>query len=135
MVNKKIYDSPTNGNKCTAAQFLAETMMHRKAKAAKVILPNKFWNLEDYKRDFKGQLFKANTLVKLYDMAAIVRALGTKDGSFMTSLHNPNLIPIIERCQLELKELAESEGVETVDPKDFEQKKTFGKESLRSKLD
>ena len=107
----------------------------RKAKAAKVVLPDKFWNLEEYKRDFKGQLFKANTLVKLYDMPAIIKAIGTNDGKHMTSLHNPNLIPIIERCQIEIKALAEKEEAQTVDPKDFKPAKQMGKKSLRSKLD
>ena len=72
------YESRFDGGWLAPAQFLAEGMVARQARAKKTVLPMKFWNDDRYKRAFMVQLRLATSLLKIYDFEAIIRVLRSK---------------------------------------------------------
>ena len=64
-INK--YKSPSTGDFCTPAQYIAEIICQRCAKHEKVgTLPYKFWNLPKWKKIYIRQVSLANKLIKEY---------------------------------------------------------------------
>jgi phosphate uptake regulator len=60
----------------TPANYIAEIMCQRKAEIDNSgSLPKKYWNLPQYKNHYKSQLTKASSLLKTYDVLAVVRAI------------------------------------------------------------
>lgn len=61
------YRSPSTGDYCTGAQYLAEIICQRCADRDKVgTLPYKFWNLPKWNKLYVRQVGLANKLVKKY---------------------------------------------------------------------
>jgi len=89
----------SDDKKVTAAQYLAELMCERQAEKNKKELPKRFWNLPHWTKKFKSQLFAAYGLLKLYDEAAIIRALKSKEARYIYSLRAPTLDDIIKEQQ------------------------------------
>ncbi len=71
----KVYPSIYCDEKLTAAQYLAERMCERVAKKEGKELFPKFWSSPIWKKTFMQQLFAANSLLKLYGEAVIIKAL------------------------------------------------------------
>lgn len=84
--DKHPYKSRFGAGYVTAAQFLAEGIIDRKARKGGVSLPARFWQLDKYKREFALQVRHALGLLKIYPAEAIIAALRTKEGGNAWSL-------------------------------------------------
>lgn len=94
------FESRFGGGWLAANQFLAEGMCARQARRDKVELPARFWDRPRWKRVFLTQLRFANSLLLLYPVEAIIKALRTKEGARAYSLAAPWLDPLIaEECR------------------------------------
>lgn len=99
--DKRRYLSKYSGEEkfVNAAQFIAEIVCEKKARAAKKDLPIKFWNLQEWKAEYRKQLNMAYRLLKTFSAAAILNALRHTNAFAIGSLGNPRLKPIIEQEQ------------------------------------
>ena len=92
--------SPSGGNKCTPAQYLAEIVVSRKIMKKIGYIPEKFWNLPLWSKDYRQQIPTANKILNTYKVEHVLSALNTKECGWIHSLNCPDLIKAIE---LELK--------------------------------
>ena len=92
--------SPSGGNKCTPAQYLAEIVVSRKIMKKIGYIPEKFWNLPLWSKDYRQQIPLANKILNTYKVEHVLSALGSKECNWIYSLAYPDLIKYIE---LELK--------------------------------
>jgi hypothetical protein len=103
------------GGFVTGAQYLAERMCERLARKNKKPLPPKFWNAPEWKRTFLLQLRHAHSLLKVYRVEAVVRALNTPDGKGAYSLGAGWLDAVIRAEQARV-EAAERKAAAAPDP-------------------
>lgn len=134
--NSSKYKSPSTGDYCTTAQYIAELMCQRMAENSNEgSLAYKFWNTEKWKSTFTQQVVLANRLLKNYDERAVIRALRSKRGSKIYSLRFPALADLIRSEQSYLEK--ELSGQKTIDVTSHHSKtvsKPFGKRSEINKL-
>ena len=102
MSKQKFPSRYSSGSFVTAEQYIAELMCERQARRKKLDLPQKFWQIDHWKKPYKIQLIAAQGLLKIYDAKAILNALKAKDGSNIYSLHAPHIDDIIKREQASL---------------------------------
>jgi hypothetical protein len=70
---KSKYKSPSSGEYCTAAQWLAETMCFRMAeKNNEGSLAHKFWNTKKWKKTYSWQVVCANRLIKKFGERTVI---------------------------------------------------------------
>ena len=103
MSKQKFPSRYSSGSFVTAAQYIAELMCERQALRKKLDLPQKFWQIDHWKKPYKIQLIAAQGLLKIYEPKAILNALKARDGSNIYSLHAPHLYDIIKREQKALQ--------------------------------
>lgn len=85
------YRSPSTGDYCTGAQYLAEIICQRCADKDKVgTLPYKFWNLPKWKKLYIRQVGLANKLVGKYG-DEFITFVKSKNGSKILSLGMRNV--------------------------------------------
>ena len=84
------------------AQYLAEYVNARKAKKEKCELPNRYWNLPEWKTEYIRQVTQANALLKSFSIEAIVSALNSKEFNWTYSLMTKGLIDVIQREQAKI---------------------------------
>jgi hypothetical protein len=131
------FQSPSTGEACTSAQYIAEILITRRAKKEKKPLPHKFWNDDNWKKKFKVEMIAINSLLKIYDEMAVVKALESQKGKTIYSIRCPWLDELIEEEQTKLQQTPEIQKdipvkVETTEQKDMG--KTFGKKTNISRL-
>ncbi len=97
------WESRFGGGFISNAQYLAETMCDRMARKEGRELQFHFWNLDLWKRKFLLQVRAANSLLKVYDCFAIIRALKTTEGKRIYSLGAKWLVPIVKLKQEEIR--------------------------------
>ena len=91
------YKSPSTGDYCTGAQYIAEMMCQRMAeKDNEGSLAYKFWNTKKWQKTYQLQVIAANRLVEKYEERAIIAALKSKRGLKIYSLRFPTLKAMIE---------------------------------------
>lgn len=100
--DKRRYKSSFGAEWITGQQLLAEMVVARKAKSKGIDLPLFFWNTTQWKREFLLQLRYANSLTKIYDIVAVLKALKSKAGSSIWSLNAPWLDPLCQEEQAKL---------------------------------
>lgn len=134
--DKSRYKSPSTGEYCTAAQYIAELMCQRMAENENEgSLAYKFWNTEKWNKAYKHQLVLANRLVKNHDERAIIKVLKSNRGRNIFSLRFPNLEEMIKQAEKEVKKLDEKEDViKHEENQTHLKRRRFGKESELSKL-
>ena len=130
------YKSPSTGEYCTAAQYIAELMCQRMAeKNNEGSLAYKFWNTKKWKRTYINQIIRANELVDQYDERAIIKFLNGDRGKRIYSLRFPNIEDMIAQEEMNLKKIENnSEHAEYKDSSKSQPRKPFGKQSSMSKL-
>jgi hypothetical protein len=96
------YQSRYGGGWITAAQWIAELMCERQAKKDGRGLVMKFWLQPQWKKPFAMQLRLANGLMKIYQPAAISRALRSPRGRGAYSLAAGWLDELFAQEQAEL---------------------------------
>ena len=120
------YKSPSTGDYCTGAQYIAEMMCQRMAENSNEgSLAYKFWNTGKWKKTYQLQIIAANRLVDEYDERAIIAALKSKRGQKIYSLRFPSLKEMIEEQVEILKKPASSSATP---------RKPFGQKSNLQKL-
>tara|TARA_R110002051_G_scaffold307810_1_gene379065 strand:+ start:88 stop:528 length:441 start_codon:yes stop_codon:yes gene_type:complete len=134
--DKSKYKSPSTGEYCTAAQYIAEIVCQRQAEKDNVGTPAwKFWNTDKWKKSFTHQIILANRLVKEHDERAIIKALNSARGKSIYSLRFPGLKDIIEKEEKILKRLDAQGPIEVEDVNiNSRPRKPFGSKSTVSKL-
>jgi hypothetical protein len=98
--NKSRYKSPSTGDYCTCAQYIAEIVCGRVAEKENIgTQSHKFWNTPKWRKMYQYQVVLANRLVKKYPEAAVVKAVNSPECKRMYSLRYPSLEPIIQKYQ------------------------------------
>ena len=130
------YKSPSTGEYCTAAQYMAELMCQRMAeKNNEGSLAYKFWNTKKWKKTYINQIIRANELVEIYSARAIVKFLNSDRGKRIYSLRFPNLESMIAEEERKLKKLDKNRtSAEYEDSSQSQPRKPFGKQSDMSRL-
>jgi hypothetical protein len=130
------YKSPSTGDYCTTAQYIAEMMCQRMAENSNEgSLAYKFWNTEKWKKIYTHQIVLANRLIDDHDERAVVKALKSDRGRKIYSLRFPALPDLIKAEEKRLKKLdASVEEVVDLSHDTKNTKKPFGKRSKISKL-
>ena len=131
--NRRFASIYSPGSFVTAAQYLAEYVCGRQARAKHITLPAHFWKtMPEWEKQYLLQLRHANALLKIYEPAAVSAALRSKEGQKVLSLGAKWLDDMIKKEQLLLADVKQGpEGsCETNVPK-----QSFKKKSLKDKLD
>lgn len=100
MSQSKSYVSKVSGRETSAAQFITELVMIRQAAKKGMDLPDKFWNMTEWKLEYKKQIIKANTFLKVYDAKVIIATLFNHKNQWINSLWLPSLSELIEAQQI-----------------------------------
>ena len=88
MSQENNYQSCRGGGNITAAQFVMEHLLLLLAKQKKTTLPEKFWQLDEYKDLWKRHVRSVHARLKEYDAVVITKALRDKRLSRLRSLTN-----------------------------------------------
>lgn len=115
---KSKFKSPSTGDYCTAAQWLAETMCQRVAlKNNEGSLAYKFWNTDKWKKTYAWQVVCANRLINQFCEETVVSFI--RDNTWILSLGIktlPNKLKghhkiILRKQELERKSIENTEEV------------------------
>lgn len=129
------YKSPSTGDYCTGAQYIAEMMCQRMAENSNEgSLAYKFWNTSKWKKTYQLQIIAANRLVDEYDERAIIAVLKSKRGQKIYSLRFPRLKEMIEEQAEILKKQDEAKSVVKPASPSATPRKPFGQKSNLQKL-
>lgn len=120
-------------------QYLAELICEKRAAKRKVSLPWKFWQTDEWKKDFLAQLNHANKLVKEYDVHIIIQALKDRRCYKLESLGARFVLEPIIKELVKAAELRENTKAEQSQPVIQEapsdtRRITKGKKSLLGEL-
>jgi hypothetical protein len=130
----KKYQSPSTNEACTAAQYIAELLITRRARKEKKALPHKFWNQDPWKKKFKIEMIAANSVLKIYDEMAVIKALESQKGKNIYSLRCPWLDELIEEEIRKQQIVPEVKAEIVIETEQKEMAKPFGKKTNISKL-
>lgn len=132
----KKYRSPSTGDFCTAAQYIAEIICQRIADKDKLgTLAYKFWNQDKWKKTYIRQVSLANKLVKEYG-DDFVRFIKSKSGKFIMSL---GMRDIKQRFEKFRKTLDKSDPDDTIEVKkserlEYKPRQSFGSKTLVQRI-
>lgn len=133
----KKYRSPSTGDLCTSAQYIAEIICQRCATHEKAgTLPYKFWNLPKWKKIYIRQVSLANKLIKEYGEEPVIKFVTSSSGKNTISLGARNVKKEIEKIKFILDNAPKHVTIEAieVEKKEFKSRKTFGNKTLINKL-
>ena len=130
------YQSPSTGEYCTCAQYVAEIMCTRMAqKENEGTRAYKFWNTEKWKKTYQHQVVLANRLIKKYSTKAIVRAVNSRELKSVYSLRYPKIESVIQKYQKIIEqEDSQSTIIEVKEDPKSRSGKSFGKVSKMQRL-
>ena len=137
---EKNYKHSTTGQPCDVAQYIAEMMCIRKAESINEGMPaDKLWNTEKWKKEYRSQVTRAYQLLRKFDEQVIISALKSPQGKRIYSLRNKSITKLLqqEAKKFKMRKSAEEKQLplEFKDTSNSKPRKTFGKKSLRSRLD
>lgn len=131
------YRSPSTGDYCTPAQYIAEIICQKQAKQEKVgTLPYKFWNLPKWKKIYIRQVSLANKLINEYGEEAVIKFVKSSAGKNTISLGARNVKKEIEKIKFALDNAPEHDTIEVikVETLQFKTRKSFGNKTLVNRL-
>lgn len=131
------YKSPSTGDFCTTAQYVAEIVCQKQATHEKIgTLPYKFWNLPKWKKIYIRQISLANKLIKEYGEEPVIKFIKSKAGSKTISLGARNVRKDIEKIKIALDNAPEHVTIEVIkiEPLEFKSRKSFGNKTLIQRL-
>ena len=132
---KSNYKSPSTGDYCTCAQYIAEIMCTRMAeKENEGTQAYKFWNTRKWRKTYGYQIVLANRLAKEYPCEAIVKAINSKELKHMYSLGYPGLPKIIQKYQKIIESQKPTETNIIIQEKPKTRTSSFGKKSQLQRL-
>ena len=128
------YRSPSTGDYCTAAQYIAEIICQRIANKEKIgTLAYKFWNQPKWKKTYIRQVSLANKLIKEYG-DDFVRFIKSKSGSKIISL---GMKDIKKKFEMFRSNLTTEKPIEVKEPQEkavFTSRRSFGSKTMFSKI-
>ena len=128
------YRSPSTGDYCTAAQYIAEIICQRIADKDKIgTLAYKFWNQPKWKKTYIRQVSLANKLIKDYG-DDFVRFIKSKSGSRIISLGTKD---IRKKFEMFRSNLTTEKPIEVKEPQEkavFTSRRSFGSKTMFSKI-
>lgn len=132
----KKYRSPSTGEPCTGAQFVAELICQRIANKDKLgTLGYKFWNNPKWKKVYIRQVSLANKFVKEFDEDVFVRFINSRQGKNIYSLGQRNLSSLIKTFEKNmLKNVSTEVSDDIISHKEYKPRKSFGSNTLLEKL-
>ncbi len=77
------------GNKITAAQFITELLLIRRANKEKKILPIEFWKIDNYKKWYQINIIHISRFLKSYNPDDVIRVLLREP--YVLSLRHPKM--------------------------------------------
>ena len=131
------YKSPSTGDFCTPAEYVAELICQKQAKHEKLgTLPYKFWNTPKWKKIYIRQVSLANKLIKEYGEEPVIKFVSSKAGSKTISLGARNVKSEIEKIKISLDNAPKRDTIQTVETSQavFTSRKTFGVKTLIQRL-
>ena len=134
MSQSKTYISTVSGRDTSAAQFITELVISRQAAKKGKDLPDKFWNMSEWKLIYKKQIVKANVFLKVYDAEVIITTLLNHNNRWINSLWLPSLCELIEAQQTIIDRQGHSKILEFNEDTDCHPGKKYGKQSKISKM-
>ena len=133
--DKSKYMSPSTGEYCTCAQYLAEVMCTRMAqKENEGTQAYKFWNTNKWKKTYSYQVILANRLANKYRCAAIVKAINSKELKHVYSLGYPNLEQVIQKYQKIIEQQDAESTTISIQEQPKSRSTSFGKKSRLQRL-
>jgi len=133
----KKYKSPSTGDFCTSAQYVAEIICQRCATHEKAgTLPYKFWNLPKWKKIYIRQVSLANKLIKEYGEEPVIKFVKSSTGKKTISLGARNVKKEIEKIKFALDNAPKSDTIEVIrtESLEFKPRKSFGSKTLINRL-
>jgi hypothetical protein len=130
------YTSPSTGEFCTCAQYVAELMCTRMAQRKNQgTQAYKFWNTDKWKKIYQFQVILANRLISKYSELALVKAVQSRELSRAYSLRHPKVNELVRRHDIQVK-LDDSKIKKDLDVNESAEtrKKSYGKRSKLNKL-
>ena len=130
------YTSPSTGEFCTCAQYVAELMCTRMAQRKNQgTQAYKFWNTDKWKKIYQFQVILSNRLISKYSELALVKAVQSRELSRAYSLRHPKVNEVVRKHDIQVKldaskikkDLDVNESAET-------RKKSYGKRSKLNQL-
>jgi len=98
------YQSPSTGEFCTCAQYIAEIMCTRMAqKDNQGTQAYKFWNTDKWKKAYQHQVVLANRLINKYSERAVSKAINSNELRRAYSLRHPKVDEVVKRYDAEAK--------------------------------
>ena len=131
------YKSPSTGDFCTPAQYVAEIICQRQAKHEKAgILPYKFWNKGKWKNIYIRQIGLANKLIKEFGEDAMMKFLNSKEGFKTISLGARNVKNSLQKYRIELDNAPRHDTIEIVEIEEliYAPRQSFGNTTLLQRL-
>lgn len=146
MSNQQRYPSHLGATrKITATNYLTEFILIRHAESRHIKLPNRIWDKKKFSKDLQwkywnglyyGELKRASTLLKKFELNDVLAALKDGPGKVILSLQNQKLRPLVVRAK-ESREVAEAQRktteLVTAEPTTLP-RSGYGKKSKRGKL-
>ena len=133
--NVSKFRSPSTGDFCTEAQYVAEILCQRQAKKEKVgNLAYKFWNQGKWKKIYIRQISLSNKLIKEFGEGVLIRFINSREGSDIFSLGMKTIKNKIENFKKSLDKQSSQEIIEVTRTDIDQKRKTFGQKTLIQKL-
>jgi len=133
----KKYKSPSTGDFCTAAQYVAEIICQKCATHEKAgTLPYKFWNLPKWKKLYIRQVSLANKLIKEYGEEPVIKFVKSSAGKKTISLGARNVKKEIEKIKNTLDKAPRHDTIQVIEvaPMEFKSRPSFGVKTLVNRL-
>jgi hypothetical protein len=137
MSNIKKYRSPSTGDLCTSAQYVAEIICQKAAHHEKAgTLPYKFWNLPKWKKLYIRQVSLANKLIKEYGEESVIKFVKSSAGKKTISLGARNVKKEIEKIKYALDNAPKHDTIQVSENTtlEFKPRKPFGSKTLLNRL-
>jgi hypothetical protein len=98
------YQSPSTGDFCTCAQYVAEIMCTRMAqKDNQGTQAYKFWNTDKWQKVYQHQVILANRLIKKYSEESVSRAINSNALRRAYSLRHPKVDEVVRKHDIDIK--------------------------------
>ena len=134
--DKSRYKSPSTGDYCTCAQYIAEIVCSRVAEKENIgTQSHKFWNTPKWRKMYQYQVVLANRLINKYLEAAIVKAIHSPECRRMYSLRFPPLETIIQKYQKIIKQQEQNSAtIKVREDATSRRIRSYGKKTALQKL-
>lgn len=97
----------------TPANYITELVFNKRNEAFNSgRCPESFWTSPKYTGPYKGQVIQAGRLLKKYNAESIIKAVKSKEAKFIHKLQDKKLVKIIEKFELEHKDVSFKKSAE-----------------------